>query len=438
MSALAFNGIDGATGAYLFPQRTPEEVAAGLGGPAPLDELVYAAAAREAHFGVIYGPDAERLDEAGWGVVFPHGTPPQVRDALAPLLELRALEAGALYREFELAPGTSKQAFLAAHGMGPNPADPKRVPYYLLLVGGDEAVPFEFQYELDGQYAVGRLAFDTAGDYRSYADAVIRAEASIAPERRTLELFAPSRPSDRPTLLSALQLAAPLREELQGADGWTVNATIGEGATKARLTSLLLDDGPQLLLTAGHGIGFEAGDRRRAERQGALVTQDWGGPGTPISPEQYFSAADLPPDRPVRAQIIFAFACFGVATTAPALLSRLPQRLLAGGALAFVGHVDRALGCSYTFPDAGTQRQHFVSTLSALRDGWRVGHAKEFFDLRYMDVALSLNHLLDRVRRLEDVDPVSIASLWTATHDARNYVVLGDPAVRLPPKERTG
>jgi hypothetical protein len=86
-----------------------------------------------------------------------------VRDALKPLLDLRKSQAGKLkehrYKEFTGPDGyrlkggdgqpESKQQFLARHRMGPGLADPDVVPYYLLLVGGPEEIPYAFQYQLD-------------------------------------------------------------------------------------------------------------------------------------------------------------------------------------------------------------------------------------------------------------------------------------------------
>jgi len=67
-----------------------------------------------------------------------------------------------------------------------------------------------------------------------------------------------------------------------------------------------------------------------------------------------------------------------------------------------------------------------------LMDGWRVGHAMEYFDEKYSALATELHGVLDGIRLLGDVpNEKSLSRLWTESNDARSYVILGDPAVRL-------
>src|SRR6185436_11092864 len=111
-------------------------------------------------------------------------------------------------------------------------------------------------------------------------------------------------------------------------------------------------------------------------------------------------------------------------------LARLPQRLLERGALAVIGHLERAWAYSFLWRDAA-QVDAFESTLKLLLDGWPVGATMEYFNQRYAELATLLATALGRAFSGEPVDAREVARLWTAHNDARGYVVVGDPAVRL-------
>src|SRR5512144_3161013 len=248
---------------------------------------------------------------------------------------------------------------LARQGAGPGPADPDVVPYYLLIVGDPGSIPYSFQYQLDVQYAVGRLHFDRVEDYASYARSVLAAETGQVLRQPRLQLFATHNRSDSATQLSSSRLVTPLAASLRDArPDWKVQACIGEEATKRELSDLLRDPSPPaLLFTATHGIGFPAGHPRQRHEQGALLCQDWPGPLAglrPLGPDQYFAAEDVGTATVAAGLIAFHFACFGAGTpqwdefadgrresrprlAADPFVAALPKRLLAherGGALA--------------------------------------------------------------------------------------------------------
>lgn len=415
------------------------------------------------HLGVREGIDAADLHQAGWGVIFAEDADPLVLAALEPLLALRREQAGARFHIYSGARGyrgggrDTKSKFLVRNGATvAGPASPDAVPYYLLIVGGPDKIPFEFQYQLDVQYAVGRLCFDTVQEYASYARSVVAAEQQPPARPQRLTFFGVRNPDDRATEVSSRQLVTPLFESMrQDNPGWEVTRVAPADADKDRLRQLLGSEAPALLFTASHGMVFKAGNRDQQGHQGALLCQDWPGPSRmgPIPRQSYFSGEDIDDSACIHGMMLFLFACYSVGTSeldsfartaapvqlaAAPFVSALPRRLLshpAGGALAVIGHVDRAWSYSFAWSETA-QRVHTAaieSTLQRLMQGQRIGYAMEYLNQRYAELATVLSDELGAVRNLRQPDERALAEIWIATHDARGYCVLGDPAVRLAP-----
>lgn len=449
-----FNGVDARTGRYLFPALSAAEIS----------QLILTPKGRER--ALAPGIDPRDLAVAGWGVIFHEQESDEVREALSPLLAHRKAQAsvnyGHLYQEFVgkdgYCGGESKESFLAKHGAVTGAVNPDRMPYYLLLVGGPDRIPFHFQQQLDVQYGVGRIAFDTPEEYERYARSVVEAETAGAPRSRRITVFGVRNPDDESTELTSEYLAQPLGDCLRTPAGWQkvrdweVQSFMVKEATKARLCQLLEgSDSPALLFTASHGLGFPQDDPLQREHQGALVCQDWPGPEHSIPPDHYFSGDNVGSNARVHGLIAFHFACHSAGTpekdefsicdgepprvlTSTPFVARLPQRLLAhpaGGALAVIGHVERAWAYSFLGQDSLSQIEDFEWSLRMLMDGYPVGFAMEWFNVRYGELAADLALALQRKINGEPLSDDEIAGLWMANNNARNYAVMGDPAVRV-------
>lgn len=460
-----FNGINGATGDYMIPAMTGEELARFIKGedaPSNIDELKHRKQREEStHYGLAEGFDPKSLADAGWGIVFAHDADPAVKEALSDLIELRKGQAGERFRLYEGAdgyrPGETKLDFIARHNTAPGVVDPDRMPYYLLIVGGPQTIPFDFQYQMDVQFAVGRIHFDTIQEYANYAASVKAAENGDIKLSRQAAFFGVSNPDDRATAFSCEHLVNPLVDFVKNDQpDWNTAAYLKEDAVKSRLSDLLCGDHvPSLLFTASHGMGFPLNDSRQVPHQGALLCGDWPGPQAwkkDIPPDFYFSAEDIPSDARLAGMMAFCFACYGAGVPqtdafshqhpdqrkalAPyPFLASLPRRLLGhpgGGALAVIGHVERAWGYSFMWPDVDPQTIVFKSTLKRLLEGHPAGSAFEFFNSRYAELGTELSRLLQDMQYGRKISPLELAGIWTSGNDARNYVILGDPAVRLP------
>ncbi|MGD9046958.1 MAG: C25 family cysteine peptidase [Anaerolineae bacterium] len=468
------NGLNATTGEYLDPPWSLDEASA-----AALDEkrdaahdttLGNKASQEEASYAPEFGFDPRDLGEVGWAVIFAQDADPDIKQALKGLLDHRHQEAGERYREYTLRPGETWQQFSDRHGVGYGPAAPDEMPFYVLIVGDPETIPYRFQYQLDVQRAVGRIYFDRPEEYERYAQSVVQSEEGKVRLPRRATFFGVRNNDDLATERSVEYLIDPLAEELATAGGWTIDNVPQEQALKARLAQLVSGaQTPSLLFTASHGAHFDA--ERDAERhklhEGGLICGDW--PGRyqwfeAIPPEWYLNAQDVGPEARVWGTIAVFFACFGAGTprlndfvhrrelgrpeklglSPYATVAPLPRRLLShpnGGALAVVGHVDR--GWDTSFKKLGLSGKEardlaaFRSLLRALMFGMPVGHAMEYINARYATMSSRLVTRLDDIQHYgEPLDKVKVARLWTANNDARNFVIVGDPAVRLPlPKE---
>jgi hypothetical protein len=496
---LYFNGVNGMTGEYGLKPMSSEKLARLIQGKAGLEELQELMAGRrppaaltdeekgrEAEadkvglgelkhktvepYPLREGVDAAQLDQTGWAVVFPAKMEDKrreaIKEALRPLLDLRREQAGDdFFRIFEggagYRPGERKDEFCKRQQpeikeVPPNPAE---MPYYVLLVGSPEEIPYKFQFQLDVMRGVGRIDLgDDLGAYARYAQAVVMAERGQVQLDRRAAFFGVATPGDKATQLSSTWLVQPVFENLQKVKmdrPWTLESFVGEGqATKAQLGRLLGGDPaqtPALLFTASHGMEFPLGHPRQFKYQGALLCQDWAGPGGGIKRDDYFAGEDLTSDANVAGMMAMFFACYGAGTPkldefakqsfkaraeiAPqAFIGALPARLLSQGALALIGHVERAWGYSFVSPGNNRDIDHFVGALRKLMRGDRVGWATDdTFNLRYAERSSDLSTILEEL----DFDPdyisdYDLAHKWTSNNDARNYVVVGDPAARLP------
>jgi hypothetical protein len=476
---LFFNGINGSTGDYLLPPLTAEQVSRIAQGedfdPDDLYDLQQKKKLVDglgADFAPVEGVDPKKLEETGWGVIFAYNADPAIQEALNELLEHRRKQATQkkekYYQEYTgvrgYRPGESKNQFLSRQGVGPGPADPDKMPYYLLIVGDPVAIPYRFQCQLSIQYAVGRIYFDTLQEYAQYAHSVVEAETSNLSLPRSVTFFGVCNPGDAATNLSTQDLIQPLSKwVVEEHPNWDIKTILKEEATKVRLGQLLGgSETPSLLFTASHGMGFANGDPRQLLHQGALLCQDWPGREwgrNPIPEDFYFSGDDIGEQARLLGMIAFHFACYGAGCPqkdefdchkkslserpdiAPyPFIARLPQKLLShrnGGALAVIGHIDRAWGCSFSWSDirgsSADRRQIavFQSSVKRLLDGHPVGSAVEYFDERYAEISSDLSSELEEIKFGATANNQSLAEMWTANNDARNYAIIGDPAVRL-------
>ena len=96
-----------------------------------------------------------------------------------------------------------------------------------------------------------------------------------------------------------------------------------------------------------------------------------------------------------------------------------------------ISHADRAWHHSFKWPDSVGYATAFESAFRHLLAAQPVGAAVEYLNQRYAELATALTEELREIDAGREEDLDLMINLWTAHNDARSYIVLGDPAVRL-------
>jgi hypothetical protein len=364
-------------------------------------------------------------------------------------------------------------------------------PRYLLLLGGPDLISWDLQQMLAGEAFVGRLAFDDERGYEAYVDKAIRwADDEETPAARALyhavhDGTRAMSEGNRHLMQPSLDIARTGRAAGTFEAGEIVEIhadPVGSPLDVSSYGTALLREAAStragMLFTMSHGAGVPKGGwsspAEQRAHQGAMVL---GRKGDLLTANDIGRVPFLP------GGVWFMFACYGAGTPSrsayspwlarlhelgvvgkaadhvlaalpgggdPPFVAALPQAALANpnGPLGVVGHVDLAWSWSfldYEISPAGltpkSRAERFQGILQAFVGGHRFGVAHDevaqFFRSVSMELTISYEERAQRALGaasfVEDAaDRVRRANLWMQRQDLCAYVLLGDPAARLP------
>lgn len=406
------------------------------------------------------GVSHHKLNESGWGVIFSTREIQRgAEEGLRPLLELREQQAGGGYLEggrylkkvVERAQNPWDFLYQELH-TSPGTIQPSKMPYYVLLIASPVDISFDVQFALSINHAVGRVYFTDPTHYAFYARAVTTAEENRPNRPSRVELFAVKDQEDSALVQLDQFLVRPLLDKLQNlapAWGWQ-----GERLPETTRTCLLERfkgrETPGILLASCHGLSYEPSLPRQPEWQGAVECSDghvWAQDLNPLNPK----------DAALHGLVVWMFSCFGAGTSlfesypkdylksldSPsrpqpepvadrAFVSKLPETLLANGALAVLGHVNRGWTLSFRW----LYQHHVIESAHSMVDslmrflrGARLGHALRPLARRHSAVTAQLSSMIEALDAELKIDEGTLRLHRVAAVDARGFIVLGDPAV---------
>jgi len=393
--------------------------------------------------------DPDKPTIGKWGILCLESDQASVAQAFAPLIEHRR-ERNQAWEQPVLA--------LAAPRGGASldtwrrrlkrAAGNRRLPRYLLIVGGPDRVPFELQFELDQELRTGRI--DVAErpaeplswtGCRRFAQKVVNYERGALPFDRSVVIYSLDR--DEATRQAHAEIVKPLAAAIARPQTPLFGAEATCEALAARLAS---EAGPGLVFSFSHGVEFPTDPAA----WGALTDYRFRGDAS----ASVVSARLVDGcERFGHGSILFAFACFSAGVPASSahafyaddkrgeipgapMVAPLPRALLGKeqGPVAFVGHVDRVTprGFCDTMGEMGwaPYRDFADWTLSS---AGTLGQALSSLRERSLRAAAEVAEACDEIARggrgrsLKD-----LFEQWLAYFDYRGFLLLGDPALTVP------
>ncbi len=416
-----------------------------------------------------------------WGVVAPQGEEGEsFLQALAPLLHHREKEQGAPVRCYRVPPDMDAAAAVSWRDQVHRAEDvpQEEWPKYLLLLGDLHQVSMEFQHVLTQSAFVGRLHFaqasgaaDLAG-YAAYADKVLASETHGEGAQVPEVLLYTAQDGTQATRLGHRLLVEPCQELMERRwkprhPGLEIRLLPYDSSGAEGLVRAAGEARSGVLLTVTHGLGLPRRGWASVEEQRAVQGALGIARGKRLSGDMLRSTPFLP------GGMWFCVACFGAATPPRSafhawlellaqqrayagpeevlkslpragerpFLAALPQAVLANpaGPLAVVGHSDLAWAFGFMEPDMSyrSRASRIASALEVMVNGSRAGVALDALMRFYRDVNEGLMAYYQarqdaRVREQHAPELRSLGYRWMLRNDLRGYILLGDPAVRLP------
>lgn len=403
----------------------------------------------------------------GWGVIYHKDVPPAIRNEVE---RLRVHRKGRLLNEWR--PFHSLTTWLGEQGITILNRDTDDLPFYILIVANPKQITFQFQHELGRIRAVGRLELgDDPAAYSAYVDSVLEQEKQPSVAKRVLFAAARNPTDEGATVLSADLLVPPLvalptnDEALQKYHYAVAHL---DGFTRGELMAAIKPDtnghSPAFVFVAAHGLQPDGTAKERFNRQGSWISSEWKMGAVPA--DACLTGAQVGPAFHAPGSIFFALSCFGAGTPqrsdyarwhneafphakplAPLLaqtdfVANLPKCLLsyrstdkAAGALAYVGHVD--LSWPISFWDAETEQVDlalFKDLVRSVLRGDTVGMAVRKFSQIVDDYNDLLATFVTNTGKMDLTDAPKVGTYWIGRNNARGFIVLGDPAVRIVPE----